>query len=620
MGRSINFAQLRRNGTAGVLLVFIATTCSILAIIATLQSHSNSAQQPIERYLGAYDGASTVFRVDAAPERVIRRSINVAARSASDIIVGHAEAAASIIDLLKPGWGEDYGLAEIISTRIIVVRAVDEESSYFTRTLSIGLLHGSTYSIVEQEYPGLRLVYSPPLPVLNIGAEIGNADTSSGRVTFPLTESAAPYTATFRIEKRHAVDLGSDRFDDCLTTATTLRIGSLDFGTSRSTFCAGVGEISFRNEDAQGKLLDAGAAIRITTRAPSAIGPAPETDFALRHTERSETDPESKWTYPHSERISSIYAAPTIDHDSVFVGNYFGEVVALDRADGNLRWRFQTGGPIFAAPVVKADTLLTGSADRSLYALRAKTGALLWSFRTADAIVASPAVSGSIAYVGSEDGTLFALDFTTGELLHSFSTGGAIAAAPVPYGDLVYVASESGALFALDAHSLAVRWAFAAGSPLSTSPLVTADAVFVGDFADQIHALDTHAPSRSGVVIWSTKLPSTASGSLTTARDMVFATTDDRIHALAASTGAIEWSTAKSSYYGSAVTNGERLHVATRAGVAAYSTRDGALLWTTPISDSGRLSAVETAGDWLYAGDSHGDVRAILAATQEQIR
>ena len=35
----------------------------------------------------------------------------------------------------------------------------------------------------------------------------------------------------------------------------------------------------------------------------------------------------------------------------VFVGDYFGNLIAFDARTGKVLWRFQTGAPIYAPPV-----------------------------------------------------------------------------------------------------------------------------------------------------------------------------------------------------------------------------------------------------------------------------
>jgi outer membrane protein assembly factor BamB len=56
-------------------------------------------------------------------------------------------------------------------------------------------------------------------------------------------------------------------------------------------------------------------------------------------------------------------------------------VVALDVANGQLRWRFFTGGPVRFAPAAWRDRLFVASDDGCLYALALQDGRLLWKHR-----------------------------------------------------------------------------------------------------------------------------------------------------------------------------------------------------------------------------------------------
>jgi len=610
-----------RNRVLGGLLVIAATLGSIVAITSALGTSTRHTPDPVERYLAAANGATVVFHVDAPAQPTLRRTINVAVRSVGDII-DRQEAAASIIGLLqRKSERESFSFADIVQTRILVTRILDEQTQVVTRGLSIGLLHGDQFAIVEQEFPGLRVVFAPPLPVLNSAADAGITQQYTGNVQFPLTSASAPYSATLTIQKRGPVTInGAQRIDDCIVALTTLHIGAIDLGASTSTYCSNLGEVAFEARNAAGDLLNQGAAVRLPTQPSESAVTAADLDLAARRYDRVNVEPRSSWVYSHSERISSIYAAPTVDHDSVFVGNFLGEVVALDRANGALRWRFQTGGPVFAAPIVAQDHLLVGSSDRSLHALRAADGAWLWSFTTPDAIVASPAVSGPIAYVGSENGALYSVDVQSGALLHSFQTGGAIAAAPAPHGDVVYVASESGALFALDAFDLSLRWVFDAESPLATPPLVTANAIFIGDHGETLYAVSPKPENERGRMLWSRKIYANIQGLLLAPNNMVMVTSSNRIHAYDAADGALKWSTAKSSFFGPAFVDGDRLYVAAQGGVETYSTNDGRRLSRMPTTEGGRPSAVRASGSWLYVGDARGDVWALPIAAEKTTR
>jgi outer membrane protein assembly factor BamB len=56
---------------------------------------------------------------------------------------------------------------------------------------------------------------------------------------------------------------------------------------------------------------------------------------------------------------------------AVYFGSVDGGVYSLDTNTGNLRWRFQTEGPVISSPVVADGIVYIGSDDRYVYALPA---------------------------------------------------------------------------------------------------------------------------------------------------------------------------------------------------------------------------------------------------------
>ena len=77
--------------------------------------------------------------------------------------------------------------------------------------------------------------------------------------------------------------------------------------------------------------------------------------------------------------------------------------------NGQVRWRFPTGGRIHGAPVIAQDgTILFGSQDDRLYALSPE-GKLQWSLKFSADVDASPTLtSDGVLYVAGDDGVVSA--------------------------------------------------------------------------------------------------------------------------------------------------------------------------------------------------------------------
>jgi outer membrane protein assembly factor BamB len=67
----------------------------------------------------------------------------------------------------------------------------------------------------------------------------------------------------------------------------------------------------------------------------------------------------------------------------VFAAGEDGFLRCLDAAQGTVKWRFATGGPVLASPTIWQGRVFAGSGDGYVYCLEAATGSLLWRFRVA---------------------------------------------------------------------------------------------------------------------------------------------------------------------------------------------------------------------------------------------
>ena len=114
-----------------------------------------------------------------------------------------------------------------------------------------------------------------------------------------------------------------------------------------------------------------------------------------------------------------LIASPLVTEQGIFQVSADGNLYALD-FDGNLKWTFETGGPVWARPAVNEDCtcLFVASMDHHVYAVDAITGDLLWkSDDLGGAIVGTPAFDhGDTVIVGTFGSEVIALDAETGQV------------------------------------------------------------------------------------------------------------------------------------------------------------------------------------------------------------
>ena len=202
-------------------------------------------------------------------------------------------------------------------------------------------------------------------------------------------------------------------------------------------------------------------------------------------------------------RVGPTESSPLLLGRRVYVGDWNGDVWALDGRNGRVLWRFHTGGPVKGGIAYSGGRLYVGSYDGRLYCLSTK-GTLLWSaagqgnFAHGGAFYATPAVAHGRVYVGSTDGKEYSFGAVSGKLRWSHHTGGYVYSSTAVWRDLVLVGSYSQRFYAFDAATGDTRWSFHANGPISGSPTVLGGIVYFSTLNRRTYALD----ARTGTELW----------------------------------------------------------------------------------------------------------------------
>ncbi|WP_282351500.1 PQQ-binding-like beta-propeller repeat protein [Haloferax volcanii] len=110
---------------------------------------------------------------------------------------------------------------------------------------------------------------------------------------------------------------------------------------------------------------------------------APVLDGTLR---RFATDGSESWRVDAGPSPSSV----TVAGDTVFVGSATEELLALDAATGEVRWRAPLQNTVFSRPLVADGRVYVGGADYFLYAFDAASGTRLWRDELAAPVTRGP--------------------------------------------------------------------------------------------------------------------------------------------------------------------------------------------------------------------------------------
>ena len=202
--------------------------------------------------------------------------------------------------------------------------------------------------------------------------------------------------------------------------------------------------------------------------------------------------------------IGPTESSPLVAAGRLFVGDWLGDVYALDPGTGRTVWRFRAGGQVKDGMAVSSGRVFFGAYDGHLYALRARDGRLLWRASTDTRVLghgtfySTPAVAYGRVYIGSTDGKVYSFGATTGRRIWSQSTGSYVYSSPAVWQRRVFAGSYDQSFYAFDAATGDVLWRFATRSSISGSPSVVDGIVYFSALGGRTYGLD----ARTGRLRW----------------------------------------------------------------------------------------------------------------------
>jgi outer membrane protein assembly factor BamB len=187
--------------------------------------------------------------------------------------------------------------------------------------------------------------------------------------------------------------------------------------------------------------------------------------------------------------LGPVESSPLVTGGVVLVGDWDGNVWALDARSGRTRWRTHLDGPVKGSLAISGRRVFIGTYGGSVYALSARTGAVRWRSTGHGKFYSSPAAAYGRVFIGSLDGGVYAFGQATGDVLWTRPTGGYVYASPAVARGLVLVGSYDHRFYALDAGTGDVRWRFGANGEISGAASVVGGVVYFSTFKERTYAL-----------------------------------------------------------------------------------------------------------------------------------
>ncbi len=208
-----------------------------------------------------------------------------------------------------------------------------------------------------------------------------------------------------------------------------------------------------------------------------------------------------RFEYPESPADDHRQGGLVVAGQQLLVPAWNGQLYALDRQSGELRWSYDSGSPLRAAPLVTAERIYLPTSGGDLLCLD-RHGTLLWTCRFTAALLTTPVLAEGTLLQLAKNGELTALDLA-GQKLWSYATNEpCYYAAPVSDDDRVYFGTAGSHLYALENKTGQLVWKTPTSGAVYATPLLSAGRLFVGDNAGDLFALSM----ASGEVLARTRL------------------------------------------------------------------------------------------------------------------
>lgn len=335
---------------------------------------------------------------------------------------------------------------------------------------------------------------------------------------------------------------------------------------------------------------------------------------------------EELWSSDVDDGVEDHYLVltPAITERWVYAASYEGEVVKLNRENGDEVWEVDTEHRITGGVGAGYGVVVYGTGNGEAVALKEEDGSQVWKVELSGQVLATPAVGATRVIVQTMDGRLHALNRETGEKEWLYDTpipnltlrG---SSSPLIVGEVTLAGFANGKLVAIKTDNGAVGWEYPVSEPQGRSELerlvdldgrfwVKRKVVYAATYQGKLAAIDIP----SGRLLWQKPL-STFAG-VSEKLDRVYVVDQDsNIKALDAVSGAEVWALD--------LFKGRRLSAITPVGIHAVvgdfegylhwlHYRDGRIQARVRVDRDGLRAAPIMKDDIIYVQGNSGELAA----------
>ena len=174
---------------------------------------------------------------------------------------------------------------------------------------------------------------------------------------------------------------------------------------------------------------------------------------------------EHQWSRLIGDGQGDLYTRlqPAIDGDNIVAIDSTGVIVAMDRMNGNVKWKRGLELPVSGGVGIGYGLVLVGTLKGDVVALDSRTGEEKWRTYVSSEVLAAPATNGDIVVVQTLDDRVIGLDASTGRHRWLYDKPPAVltlrgTSGPIVANKLAVVGLSTGKVVALDIQNGVPVW------------------------------------------------------------------------------------------------------------------------------------------------------------------
>ena len=315
----------------------------------------------------------------------------------------------------------------------------------------------------------------------------------------------------------------------------------------------------------------------------SSLQPNAKTNNQSTTSDRLKLQMEKTWVRPTTATTDvgyrkNVRMSPIILKDRILQGNAFDGIVAVNRENGQILWRFPVVGGVEGGAAVIKDKVFFGGNDGYFYSVSVSTGLMLWKTPARAETLSAPVVEDGLVYFLTGNNVLYALDATDGREVWLYSRVDSQnlsirgASSPLVKNGVLFLGFSDGYLVALDARSGGLRWEIALNKnkrfrDVDSAPVVDGEYLYVTGYDSHLYCVNL----QSGDLVWKSEPGG----------------------------------------FGSVLIKGDFLFYASSNGqVLGLNKKDGSQVWKYQLSE-GIATAPVLFGDHVVFGESNGALKVL---------